>query len=71
MTNQRTNFRSWDEEKEHRQKVVRKLQQVQGIEALLAEWEARPIDSDQYRDYLVHLRAKLRTARTNYEAMQP
>jgi hypothetical protein len=71
MTAQRTHFRSWQEELDHRQKVGKKLEKLQGIQALLTEWEAKPEDSEDYRDYLRHLREKLHAARTQYEAMKP
>jgi hypothetical protein len=71
MSAQRTSFRSWQEELAHRQAVIRKLEKLQGYEALLAEWEAQPQDSDEYRDYLLELRAKLRSVRTQYLAMRP
>jgi hypothetical protein len=71
MSAQRVNFRSWDEELAHRQNVIRKLEKMQGLESLLAEWEAQPQDSDEYRAYLLELRAKLRSVRNQYEAMRP
>ncbi len=70
MSAQRIGSRSWQEELDHRQKVIRKLEKLQGIEALLAEWEARPEDSDEYRDYLLELRAKHRSVRNQYLAMR-
>jgi hypothetical protein len=71
MTAQRTHFRSWDEELAHRQAVIRKLEKLKGLESLLAEWESQPQDSDEYRAYLLELRAKLRSVRTQYLAMRP
>jgi hypothetical protein len=68
---QRTHFASWDEEISHRQKVHKKLDKIRGLQSLLDEWEAHPIDSDDYRDYLRELRDRLRCARVQYEAMKP
>ena len=71
MSAQRTHYQSWQEELGHRQKVIKKLEQIQGLEALLADWEAHPQDSDDHREYLRHLRDRLRSVRVQYDAMKP
>ncbi len=73
MSAQRIGSRSWQEELDHRQKVIRKLEKLQGIEALLAEWEGKQIDGlfcDEDYQYILELRAKLRSVRNQYEAMR-
>jgi hypothetical protein len=68
MSNQRTHFRSWDEDRAHRETVIKKLQKIQGLQALLDSWAAQPnVD----HDYLQELRRKLHCARTQYQAMKP
>ena len=69
MSLQRTEPRTWEEEKEHRRKVLSKLQRVQGLQSLIDEWE--PIDSDEARDYLRELKERLRQARHQYFSMKP
>jgi hypothetical protein len=68
---QRTNFRTWEDQLHHRKKVIKKLDKIQGLQALLTTWEAQPQDSDAYRTYIRDLRRKLRAAETQYQAMQP
>ncbi len=67
MSSQRTNFASWDEEQAHRQKVIRKLEKIQGLEALLEMWEKQP----DAHEYILELRRKLRSAQNQYRAMKP
>ena len=66
MSNQHAHFRSWDEDRAHRETVIKKLQKIQGLQALLESWEAQP---DVDHDYLRKLRRKLHCARTQYQAM--
>jgi hypothetical protein len=67
---QRTHFASWHEETAHRSKVIKKLEKIQGLEDLIADWEANPQDNDDYRAYIRHLHEKLRSVRCQYEAMR-
>lgn len=68
---QRTTFRSWQDELHHRKNVIKKLQKIQGLQALLTSWEAQPQDTDDYRTYIRDLRRRLRAAETQYQAMKP
>jgi hypothetical protein len=70
MGTQRTNFRSWQEELKHRNIIIKKLEKIQGLQALLDSWEANPIDTDNYRAYLRTLKQRLRTAQTQYHCMK-
>jgi hypothetical protein len=62
-------FTHWDHDKKHRDHVLRKVERIQGLVALLDTWENKPQDNDEYRKYLGKLRRKLRSARTQYQAM--
>ena len=62
-------FTQWDHDKKHRDAVVRKLERIQKLVALLNTWEEKPQDNDKYRKYLGKLRQKLHSARTQYQAM--
>lgn len=69
-TRQRTSYANWSDELKHRQCRIAKLEKIQGLEALLATWESAPADSDDYRAYIRDLKAKIRSARCQYEAMK-
>jgi len=62
-------FTQWDHDKKHRDAVLRKLERIKGLVALLDTWEKKPQDNDEYREYLGKLRQRLRSARTQYQAM--
>jgi len=62
-------FTQWDHDKKHRDAVVRKLERIQGLVALLDTWEENPQDNDEYRKYLGKLRQKLHSARSQYQVM--
>jgi hypothetical protein len=68
---QRTNPRTWEDELIHRKKVIKKLEKIQGLQALLDSWQATPLNTDDYRAYLRTLKQKLRTAQTQYACMKP
>ena len=59
---------SYEHEQVHREKVIRKAQKIEGLRALLEMWEERP-DADH--DYVLQLRAKLRSAENQLAAMKP
>jgi hypothetical protein len=65
---ERVKLDSWEWEQVHRQKVLRKLDKIQGLQALVDSWEAHP---DPDYDYLRQLKAKLRSAQQQYAAMKP
>ena len=62
-------FTQRDHDKKHRHAVLRKLERIQGLVALLDTWEKNPQENDEYRKYLGKLRQKLHSARTQYRAM--
>ena len=62
-------FTQWDHDKKPRDAVLRKLERIQGLVALLDTWEKKPQDNVEYRKYLSKLRQKLHSARTQYQAM--
>jgi hypothetical protein len=62
-------FTQRDHDKKHRDAVVRKLERIQGLVALLDTWEENPQDNDEYRKYLGKLRQKVQSARTQYQVM--
>jgi hypothetical protein len=59
---------TWTDEKTHRQKVIAKLQRIQGLEALLHEWETRQHDSEENYQYVLKLKERIRRARNEYNA---
>jgi hypothetical protein len=67
VSSERVKLDSWDWELAHRQRVLRKLEKIQGLQALLDSWEGHP---DPDYDYLREVRAKLRSAQKQYEAMK-
>ena len=52
----------------HREKLLKKAQKVCGLQDLLEEWETVP-DADY--DYVLGLRARLRSAQNQLTAMRP
>ncbi len=61
---------SWDDYgsgKVHKEKVVRKYERIQGLKALLQTHEDDP---DHDHSYVLQLRAKLRCAQNQFEAMR-
>jgi hypothetical protein len=61
----------WDKyhlERIHREKVVRKTQKIQTLRALLEMHEADP---DHDHDYVIGLRARLRSVENQFAAMKP
>lgn len=62
---------SWDSQehiKIYRQRLHRKLEKIATLKALLEMWEAHP---NHDHAYILKLRAKLRSAEHQLEAMQP
>jgi hypothetical protein len=71
MGYQHTHFKTWNEELTHRKTVIKKLEKIQGLQALYESWEANPVDSDEYRHYMLLLRRRLRSAENQLRAMKP
>ncbi len=57
----------WEQGKTHKTRAVKKLERIQGLEALLATHEA---DENADHDYILSLRAKLRCAKNQFIAMR-
>ena len=66
MSDQRVKFGSWEWEKSHKERIARKYQKRETLRALLEMWEAR--DDADY-DYILELRAKLRSVENQLSAM--
>ena len=62
------NPREWD--REHQQRRVAKLQKIQGLRDLLECWEER-VETEADYAYVLELRAKLRSAQNQLDAMKP
>jgi hypothetical protein len=71
MSRQRTDFRSWQEELAHRQRVEKKLAKYRGLQDLLAEWERNAVDTDAYREHIRQLKERIRQARNQFTNMKP
>jgi hypothetical protein len=69
MGKQQIHWDTWNQSKVHREKVIAKAQKIQGLRALLEMWEERPDEVD--REYLLSLRARLRSAENQFAAMKP
>jgi hypothetical protein len=69
MGRQRIHWDTWDRDKIHREKLIRKAQKIQALRALLEMWEERPDQVEH--DYLLALRARLRSAENQFAAMKP
>ena len=61
-------FESLERDRIHRQKLIAKIQRIDGLRALLEEWEAFPELDYQY---VLRLRQRLRSAENQLEAMKP
>jgi hypothetical protein len=69
MSRQVSHWNSWDHDKIHREKVKRKAEKIQGLRALLEMWEERPDQVEH--EYLLALRARLRSAENQLDVMKP
>ncbi len=56
----------YEESKQHKQRRIAKLQRIQGLKDLLETHEANP---DNDHEYVLKLRARLRAAQNQLEAM--
>jgi len=66
MSRQGASWDDWDAGKKHALKVLKKQERIDGLKALLEEWE--PFDPDNH-EYVLELRAKLRAAQNQLDAM--
>ncbi len=63
---------SWDDYssgKVHKEKVVKKYERIQGLQGLLKTWEEHDNTAETHA-YVLQLRAKLRCAQNQFEAMR-
>jgi hypothetical protein len=67
MSKQRISLHSWDWDKLHQQKRIAKLEKIQTLRALLEMHESNP---DHDHEYLLGLRARLRSAENQFNAMK-
>jgi hypothetical protein len=66
MSRHRIHWDTWQDERV--QKLNAKVQKIQGLQALLEMWETNPRAD---HDYVLHLRAKLRSAQNQLDVMKP
>ena len=66
MSRQGASWDDWDAGKKHAIQVAKKQQRIDGLKDLLKMWE--PLDADNH-EYVLELRAKLRAANNQMEAM--
>jgi len=66
MSRQGASWDNYEQDKPHKARVVKKLQRINGLRDLLETWEPHEAD---HHDYVLELRAKLRAAVNQYEAM--
>ncbi len=57
----------WEQGKAHKARAIKKLQRIQGLKDLLETHEANPDTYDH--EYVLKLRARLRAAQNQLEAM--
>jgi hypothetical protein len=70
MSRQRPQLDSWNHERVHREKRIKKIEKIHGLQALLEMWEPMENDSDTIHDYVLELRRKLRCAENQFAAMK-
>lgn len=58
---------AYEDSKLHREKVIAKRQKIETLRALLEMWESMPDDHDH--EYILALRARLRSAQNQLDAM--
>ena len=66
MSRQGASWDNWEQDKPHKKRIIKKVERVEGLRDLLATWESDP-DADH--EYVLLLRAKLRAAQNQLEAM--
>jgi len=66
MSRQGASWDNYEQDKPHKVRVQKKLNRIMGLKALHDTWEKDPnVD----HAYLLELRAKIRNAQNQYEAM--
>ncbi len=66
MSRQGASWDDWEQDQEHKARRIAKLQRIQGLRDLLETHEANP---DNDHAYVLKLRARLRAAQNQLDAM--
>lgn len=66
MSRQVVHWDTWENDKLHREKVIAKRQRIETLRALLTMWEER---DEHDHEYILALRARLRSAQNQLDAM--
>jgi hypothetical protein len=69
MSRQQIHWNTREHDQLHQQKLLAKIQKIEGLKALLEMWEQRPDQVEH--SYLLKLRARLRSAENQLNAMKP
>jgi len=69
MARQKIHWDSRERERVHQEKLFAKVQKIEGLRALVEMWEELPDQVDH--EYLLALRARLRSAENQFKAMKP
>lgn len=66
MSRQGASWDNWEQDKPHKKRMIKKVERIEGLRDLLATHEANP---DNDHEYVLKLRARLRAAQNQLEAM--
>ncbi len=66
MSRQGASWDDWEQDREHKARRIAKLQRIQGLRDLLETHESNP---DNDHEYVLKLRARLRAAQNQLDAM--
>ncbi len=73
MSRQGASWDDWKQDRDHRERVIKKRERILGLEALLQMWDAKGKASglnDRDHQYVLKLRARHRAAQNQLEAMR-
>ncbi len=59
----------YEQDRDHRERVIAKRQRIDMLQSLLQMWEERDNGNDDTHEYVLKLRARLRAAQNQLEAM--
>ncbi len=68
MSRQGASWDDWEQDKPHKKRMIKKVERIEGLKDLLATHE-RLDDSRYDHEYVLKLRARLRAAQNQLEAM--
>ncbi len=69
MSRQGASWDDWEQDRDHRERVIAKRERIAGLTSLLQMWEERDKGDDETHEYVLKLRARLRAAQNQLEAM--